>query len=106
MKQKNMIYESFKYSVDCQSHLGLYIPFYHLKEYILTQTISKYIFHKKSMTVHTVLYISSINEKLNYVMHFFSNVYVKRISIFTLCKLNFENAYDLELTINNSKKHV
>ena len=39
-------------------------------------------------------------------MPFFSNVYVKRISIFTLCKLNFENAYDLELTINNSKKLV
>ena len=64
------------------------------------------VFHKTSLTVHMALYISSINEKLNYVMHFFSNVYVKRIVIFTLCKLNFENAYDLELTINNSKKHV
>jgi len=31
---------------------------------------------------------------------------VKRISIFTFCKLNFENAHDLQLTINNSKKHV
>ena len=67
--------------------------------------IKGYIFHKKSLTVHSALYISSINKKLNYVMHFFSNVYVKRISIFTSCKLNFENAYDLELTINNSKKH-
>ena len=65
-----------------------------------------YKFPKKSSTVNTALYISLISEKLNHVMHLFSNVYVKRISIFTLCKLNFENAYDLQQTINNSKKHV